>query len=96
MGAGGRLFISVSCLQRATELKVRVPIPPALTYRQLHLEELARTAFAALLEMGRRREAFSKLESVSVRGDVTVSRGRCNSTRTVYANDRRKTFVGRS
>jgi hypothetical protein len=65
--------LRVSCLQRASDLKKRVPIPPALVYRELHLEELARAALAALSEMEQKEnEAFSKLESVYERGNVTV------------------------
>ncbi|MBU4270782.1 MAG: hypothetical protein KKA28_02795 [Planctomycetes bacterium] len=62
-----------ACLERATELKTRVPIPPALVYRELHLEEIGRTALTELADMGRKQEdAFSKLESGSQRRDVSL------------------------
>lgn len=54
----------VACLERATELKERIPVPPALGYRELHLEELANTALTELTSMERKqREAFDKLEA---------------------------------
>lgn len=39
-----------SCLERAEELKIRIPVPPSLAYRELHLRE---QASAAINEMGK-------------------------------------------
>ncbi|MBU4386830.1 MAG: hypothetical protein KKH73_07540 [Actinobacteria bacterium] len=36
-----------NCLERAEDLKLRVPIPPSLTYRELHLREQAASAIEA-------------------------------------------------
>jgi hypothetical protein len=64
-------LVRVACHNRASALKRRIPVPPALAYREIHLEELARTAHAALAKMEEKQEdAFRKLESGSNRGDA--------------------------
>ncbi len=62
-----------ACLERAAELKTRIPIPPALAYRELHLQELSAAALQATADMERlQNDAFSKLESGEERRDVNL------------------------
>jgi len=54
----------VACLKRADALEDRVPIPPVLHYRVLHLKDLAEKAAIAMAEMDRKQnDALSKLEN---------------------------------
>ena len=63
--------LRVACLQRAEALKNRVPVPPFLHYRVVHLEDLAQSALTAMAEMERKQnEAFSKLENGSERANL--------------------------
>lgn len=56
--------VRVNCLERANELKERVPVPPTLAPRGHYLEQMAETALATIAEMNRKeKEAFEKLES---------------------------------
>jgi hypothetical protein len=65
--------VRASCLGRSAELKKRIPIPPPLVYREIHLEELSKGALEAMSEMERKQdEAFAKLESAYERGNVGV------------------------
>ncbi|MEW6378860.1 MAG: hypothetical protein AB1611_04555 [bacterium] len=52
-----------NCLERAEELKKRVPVPPASNYRFFHLEELAKAASIELKKMdSAQNDAINKLE----------------------------------
>ena len=63
--------VRAACLERAASLKERVPVPPALHYREVHLEGFAQTALTAITEMDRKQnDAFSKLESGFERSNV--------------------------
>jgi len=58
-------------LERSRTLKQRVPIPPALAYREMHLHSRARTALEELVKMGRaQEEAFAKVYQGEERQDV--------------------------
>jgi hypothetical protein len=58
------LLLRVQCLDRAEALRERVPAPPVLHYRVVHLEDLAKKAIATVADMERRlNEAFSKIEN---------------------------------
>lgn len=60
-----------ACFKRAIELKDRVLVPPALTYRKIHLEEQGRMSFKAIDEMDRlQNEALSKVDVGMDREDV--------------------------
>jgi hypothetical protein len=64
---------TIDCCKRAVELKKRIPVPPVLGYRELHLEELARGAVKATSEMQAKEEdAFSKIESGSQKKNVSL------------------------
>jgi hypothetical protein len=53
----------IECLQRASELKKRVPVPPSLGYREVHLQGLAVDAMKATSEMeGSQDEALQKID----------------------------------
>jgi hypothetical protein len=54
----------LACFERAQELKARLPIPPILHYRVVHLEDLARQARQALTEMEKlQNDALHKMEN---------------------------------
>ncbi len=60
-----------SCLERAVELLSRIPVPPALTYRKIHLEEQSHASAMAIAEMEQRQnEALNKIEAGMDREDV--------------------------
>ena len=60
-----------SCLERSLELKSRVPVPPALAYREVHLKEQSASAIEALGRLEREQnEAISKTEQGAERRDV--------------------------
>lgn len=59
------------CLERAVKLQARVPIPPALGYRKIHLEEQSRASVKAIAEMKHRQnETLGKIEAGIDREDV--------------------------
>jgi len=61
----------VACLHRAIELKARVPVPPALAYREVHLRDQSTVARAHLEDMEQKQnDAFRKIESGCQRHDV--------------------------
>ena len=63
----------LSCLERAYELKERVPVPPTCSYRFIHLEEQGRTAIEVLKKMeDAQNDAFSKLEHGYERENVSM------------------------
>lgn len=52
-----------ACLLRSFELKERVPVPPAVAYRQLHLEEQGQVSVRAMADVeNQQNEAVSKME----------------------------------
>ena len=54
----------IACLERAIELKKRVPIPPTLGYRYGHLQDQAETSISAIRGMEKRQdEAINKIEN---------------------------------
>lgn len=60
-----------ACLKRADELKARVPVPPTLRYREIHLEELSRVALKAIVDFeNQQKDAVGKIESGIERNDV--------------------------
>ncbi|MBM3299017.1 MAG: hypothetical protein FJY85_03585, partial [Deltaproteobacteria bacterium] len=60
-----------SCLERSLELKIRVPVPPSLGYREVHLRERASVSIEAMQKMERAEdEAISKLGQGAERLDV--------------------------
>jgi hypothetical protein len=60
-----------SCIERAIELKERVPVPPALAYREIHLKELAQRSIEAIMGMEKEQdEVMRKIESGMQRGDI--------------------------
>ncbi|MDD5679376.1 MAG: hypothetical protein PHW60_15515 [Kiritimatiellae bacterium] len=62
-----------SCLERSIELKSRVPVPPSLAYREVHLREQASVALDAIVKMDRaQNEAISKIEQGTERHDVAL------------------------
>jgi len=62
-----------TCLERAKELKNRVPIPPSLAYREVHLREQASGAIAALTSMDNdQSDAISRIEQGIARRDVSL------------------------
>lgn len=67
----------MACQDRATALKIRVPVPPALVYRESYLQDKAKAARLAVVEMDRKlNDALTKMESGERRGDVgTLSWG---------------------
>ncbi|SPD75416.1 conserved hypothetical protein [uncultured Desulfobacterium sp.] len=61
-----------SCLERSFELKNRVPVPPSLGYREVHLREQALASAEAMEKMERAQdEAISKVEQGAKYGDVS-------------------------
>jgi len=61
------------CLQRATALRNRIPIPPADAYREMHLREQAGGAISALASMDHDQgEAIDKTEQGIQRLDVSL------------------------
>ena len=66
-----------SCLERARELKSRVPVPPALAYREIHLKEQSLLAAKAIIEMENdQNKVIQMIESGMQRGDMgLISRG---------------------
>jgi hypothetical protein len=63
----------IDCFKRAGTLKQRIPVPPALGYRELHLEELSRTAANAVSEMeAKQNDGFTKMESGHQRDNVAL------------------------
>lgn len=61
----------LACLDRAVELESRVPVPPTLGYRKMHLENQSRTTIQALENMEHQQDkALSKVESGLQRADV--------------------------
>jgi hypothetical protein len=62
-----------ACLERASELKVRVPVPPALAYREVHLVEQGQAALQAIAEMHQQQnDALTKVETGYGRVDVAL------------------------
>ncbi len=62
----------IACLQRAVDLKGRVPVPPALGYRLIHLEEQAGAALTSVGEMEKRvDDAVRRLERGYDQGNVS-------------------------
>lgn len=60
-----------ACLERATELESRAPVPPALGYRKIHLQEQAMASHKALEEMDRQQsDAMSKVRTGIEREDI--------------------------
>ena len=52
-----------NCLEQATELRKRVPIPPALAYREVHLHDQARVSAEAISKMeDAESKAITKIE----------------------------------
>ena len=67
----GSHLARINCLERANDLRERVPVPPALHYRVVHLEDLANNAAVALVQaQEKQRDAFSKLENGYERGNL--------------------------
>ena len=62
----------LSCLERSLELKNRVPVPPSLGYREVHLREQAVASVDALKKMHQDFDvAMSKIEKGAKYGDVS-------------------------
>lgn len=62
-----------TCLERAMALKNRVPVPPSLAYRELHLVEQARISIEAVAKMDEAMSAaILKIEQGLERRDVSV------------------------
>lgn len=60
-----------SCLERSIELKSRVPVPPNLAYREMHLKAQAAASLEAMVRLDRdQNEAISKVEQGKERRDV--------------------------
>ncbi|MFC1461735.1 hypothetical protein ACFLQR_04375, partial [Verrucomicrobiota bacterium] len=60
-----------SCLERSIELKSRVPVPPTLAYREVHLREQAASSLEAMVRLDRdQNEAISKVEQGVERREV--------------------------
>jgi hypothetical protein len=63
----------VACLDRAHSLKLRVPVPPALAYREVHLREKSNESKIALEKMDvDQSAAISKIETGIQRNDVSL------------------------
>lgn len=59
-------------LERATELKMRIPVPPSLAYREMHLSEQARLSTAAISKMEEAENAaLTKIEHGLEQRDVS-------------------------
>ena len=66
-------FAQVGCLNRSEELKARVPVPPALAFREVHLRERSETAQAQIDAMDQEQnDAFAKIESGLQRHDLST------------------------
>lgn len=64
-------LVRKSCLERSLELKSRVPVPPSLGYREVHLSELSSASIEAMEKMDNMQDgAISKLERGTERRDV--------------------------
>jgi hypothetical protein len=62
-----------TCLERATELRTRVPVPPSLAYREVHLREKSAAAVQALARMDKdQNDAISRIEQGVERRDVSL------------------------
>lgn len=60
-----------SCCERAEELKQRVPVPPAMGYREMHLREQALKAIEAIAKIDKaQNDAISKAEQGKEHQDV--------------------------
>jgi len=60
-----------SCLERARELKSRVPVPPALAYREIHLKEQSHLSVKAIIEMeNEQNKAIQMIETGMHRCDM--------------------------
>lgn len=63
----------IECLKRASILKDRVPVPPALSYRELHLREQGQAASIQLAEMQQKQDdAFRRMETGHRKDDVSL------------------------
>jgi hypothetical protein len=63
----------IECLQRASELKKRVPVPPSLGYREVHLQGLAVEAVKMTSEMeGYQEEALQKIEAGREKSNISL------------------------
>ena len=63
----------IECVQRAAELKKRVPVPPSLGYREVHLQGLAREAMTAISAMeGNQEEALQKMEAGREKNNISL------------------------
>ena len=63
----------ISFLQSASEFKKRIPVPPACSYRVIHLEDQSHEADKALNKMKEKQDtAFSKLEKGENRENVSL------------------------
>lgn len=63
----------MECLQRASELKKRVPVPPSLGYREVHLQGLSREALTATSTMeGTLEEALQKMEAGREKNNISL------------------------
>ena len=61
----------VACLDRSVELKVRVPVPPAQAFREVHLRGQSEMARVQLEDMEQKQnDAFRRIESSYPRRDV--------------------------
>jgi hypothetical protein len=61
-----------NCLKRATELKKRVPVPPTLAYREVHLRDQAHFSIEAIAKLEHDgNEAITKIEQGVERRDVS-------------------------
>ena len=59
--------------KRASDLKLRIPVPPALCFRQIHLEEKTKASAHALSESDRlQNEAHTKFEAAIQHRDVAL------------------------
>jgi hypothetical protein len=60
-------------LESAEALKKRIPVPPAMAYREVHLRDRSRAAAASIEDTERRQnDAISKIENGKPRGDVSL------------------------
>ncbi len=60
-----------ACLEQADKLQARVPVPPALGFRKIHLEEQSQASVKFIAEMEHQQnEALSKIEAGLNREDV--------------------------
>jgi hypothetical protein len=60
-----------SCLERSYELRKRVPVPPSLGYREVHLRDLALASVEEMEKMDKAQDAaISKLEQGAKYGDI--------------------------